>query len=79
MNRLRGFGRFWWDFVIGDDWRLALGGALALGPTALVAGKGLSAWWVAPTVIVVVLVFSVVRAGHTYAGKTAAKGPSRRR
>ena len=62
MNRLRGFGRFWWDFVVGDDWRLALGGALALGLSALLAGTGLSAWWIAPSVIVVVLVFSVVRA-----------------
>jgi len=79
MNRLRGFGRFWWDFVVGDDWRLALGGAVALGLTALVAGLGWSAWWVAPTVIVAVLVFSVARAGHTYAGKAAANAPSSRR
>jgi hypothetical protein len=23
MSRLRAFGRFWWDFVVGDDWRVA--------------------------------------------------------
>ena len=23
MKYLRTFGRFWWDFVVGDDWRLA--------------------------------------------------------
>jgi hypothetical protein len=22
---LAGFGRFWWDFVVGDDWRIAAG------------------------------------------------------
>ena len=22
---LRGFGRFWYDFVVGDDWRIAAG------------------------------------------------------
>jgi hypothetical protein len=22
---LRGFGRFWFDFVVGDDWRIAAG------------------------------------------------------
>ena len=27
MSRLRQFGRFWYDFVIGDDWRLAVGAA----------------------------------------------------
>ncbi len=25
MTHLRTFGRFWYDFIIGDDWRLALG------------------------------------------------------
>ena len=24
MNALRRFGHFWWDFVIGDDWRIAV-------------------------------------------------------
>jgi hypothetical protein len=29
----RAFGRFWWDFVVGDEWRLAVivGVAAALG------------------------------------------------
>jgi hypothetical protein len=27
----RGFARFWWDFVIGDDWRIAAGVAAVLG------------------------------------------------
>jgi hypothetical protein len=25
-----GFGRFWWDFIIGDDWKIAAGVALVL-------------------------------------------------
>ncbi len=25
MNAVAGFGRFWWDFVVGDDWRIAAG------------------------------------------------------
>jgi hypothetical protein len=28
---LRGFGRFWFDFIVGDDWRIALGVVLVLG------------------------------------------------
>lgn len=39
-----------WDFVVGDDWRLALAAALAIGLTALVCALGLSAWWLAPLV-----------------------------
>jgi hypothetical protein len=23
MNLLKGFGRFWYDFIIGDDWKIA--------------------------------------------------------
>lgn len=35
MRFLRGFGRFWYDFVIGDDWRIALGVVVVLGVGAL--------------------------------------------
>jgi uncharacterized membrane protein HdeD (DUF308 family) len=37
------FGRFWWDFVIGDDWRIAAGvfGVLAAG-AVIVANTKLS-------------------------------------
>jgi hypothetical protein len=40
---LKGFGRFWWDFVVGDDWRIAAGVTLALaGGALLVAHSGAS-------------------------------------
>ena len=32
-SRLRAFAAFWYDFVIGDDWRVALGVAVALAGT----------------------------------------------
>jgi hypothetical protein len=38
VNRLESLLRFIWDFVIGDDWRIAAGVVLALGATALIAG-----------------------------------------
>jgi hypothetical protein len=31
----RGFLRFWWDFVVGDDWRIAAGVVAVLGGGAL--------------------------------------------
>ncbi len=61
MKWLRSFGHFWWDFVIGDDWRLALGGGVALGITALLAHHGWSAWWVTPVAVVLLLVGTVAR------------------
>ena len=44
-----------WDFVVGDDWRLALAAVVAIGLTALVCALGLSAWWLAPLVALVAL------------------------
>jgi hypothetical protein len=34
-----GFGRFWWDFLIGDDWKIAAGVALALATGALLVAE----------------------------------------
>jgi hypothetical protein len=41
MSFLRGFGRFWWDFVVGDEWRLAIivAVATALGVLAAIDGR----------------------------------------
>jgi hypothetical protein len=38
-----GFFRFWWDFIIGDDWKIAAGVATVLAVGALlVSGTDLS-------------------------------------
>lgn len=38
-----GFGRFWWDFIIGEDWKIAAGVVAVLAVAAvLVAETGLS-------------------------------------
>ena len=57
MKPLVTFGRFWWDFVIGDDWIAAAGVLAGLVVTALVA-----AWWVLPPAVALVLAFTLVRA-----------------
>jgi hypothetical protein len=62
MSQLRQFGRFWYDFVIGDDWRLAVGALVALGLAGGLAHANRPAWWVAPPVIAALLGFSVLRA-----------------
>lgn len=35
MGLVRGFLRFWWDFVIGEDWRIAAGVFVVLAVGAL--------------------------------------------
>lgn len=62
MTRLQGLARFAWDFVVGDDWRIAVGVVLALALTALVAGTSVSAWWILPVAVAMLLGFSVWRA-----------------
>ena len=61
MRRIAAFGRFWWSFVIGDDWIAAAGVGLAIGATAALAAGGVPAWWLLPTATVVVLYLSLRR------------------
>jgi hypothetical protein len=56
---IRRFALGVWDFVVGDDWRIAVAVVLALGATALVAGLGVASWWVAPLGVLVVLAIAV--------------------
>ncbi len=40
LAALRGFGAFWFDFVVGDDWRIAAGvGLLLVLSAVLVRGE----------------------------------------
>jgi hypothetical protein len=64
MSRAQAFLFAVWEFVVGDDWRTALGVALALGLTAIVAGAGVSAWWVMPIAVIVLLGLSIRRAAR---------------
>ena len=63
MNRIKAFGAFWYDFVIGDDWRLALMVVAGLALTAiLVHVAHVNAWWLLPLVVVAALGWSLHRA-----------------
>lgn len=53
-----------WDFVVGDDWRVALGVVVTLGLTAVIAGAGASAWWIMPLAVILLLAHSLHRATH---------------
>ena len=65
MNRIRAFGAFLYDFVIGDDPMIAAVIVVALGVTALVASGGNAAWWITPPAVIVALAFSLHRATQT--------------
>ena len=64
MRHVRSFGRFWWNFIVGDDWRVAAGVALALVLTAVLTHTGTNAWWLLPAAVALVLGVSVQRAAR---------------
>ena len=48
---------FWYDFIVGDDWRLAIGVVIGL----ILSGY-VHLWWLLPLVVFVALAFSLRKA-----------------
>ena len=59
-----GFGRFWYRFIVGDDWTVAGALFLALAVTAVLHAVGVAAWWIAPSVVVASVSVSLQRSRH---------------
>lgn len=55
------FLRFWYDFVVGDDWTIAVGVVIALAATTLLVAAGIPAWWLLPVAVVILLGWSLRR------------------
>lgn len=60
MRFAKGFLRFWWDFIVGDDWRIAAGVVVVLATGALLVARttapdGLVAALVALGIVVVAI------------------------
>ncbi|MGH8860230.1 MAG: hypothetical protein ACRDVG_03175 [Jatrophihabitantaceae bacterium] len=62
IGRLKAFAAFWYDFVVGDDWRVAVGVVAALGITYAVSRSDVPSWWIVPAGLVIVLPVSLVLA-----------------
>ena len=68
IRGLKAFGAFWYDFVVGDDWRVAVGVVIALAVTAAVSQTTYATWWIVPLAVVVLLPYSLWRAARGAAG-----------
>ena len=64
MSYVKSFGRFWWNFVVGDDWRVAAGIAVALLSTWGLVAAGANPWWLLPVAVALLLAWSVWRAAR---------------
>ena len=62
MSKLRAFGALWYDIVIGDDWLVAVGVVIGLAGTYGLHQAGVTAWWLLPLLLVILLPLSLQRA-----------------
>jgi hypothetical protein len=64
MTRIRAFLAFWYDFVIGDDWRVAASVTVGLAATYGLSRTSVPAWWLLPVMVTAFLAVSVVGAAR---------------
>jgi hypothetical protein len=64
LSWIVGFGRFWYHFIIGDDWTVAAAVAVALVLSAVLNLNHIVAWWLVPVTVVVMLGLSLGRASR---------------
>jgi hypothetical protein len=70
LSGLRAIAAFWFDFIVGDDWTVALTVAVALAGTWGLHHFQLTAWWLLPLAVVAITTVSVRRAVRREARKT---------
>jgi membrane protein implicated in regulation of membrane protease activity len=59
MARLYAIALFWYDFIVGDDWKVAAGVVIGLAGTVLLSRTALPSWWVLPAVTALLLSVSI--------------------
>lgn len=64
LSWIVGFGRFWYHFIIGDDWTMAVAVAVGLVVSAVLNARGILAWWLIPLIVIAMLGISLRRASQ---------------
>ncbi len=62
MNAVKGFGRFLYEFIVGDDPVVAAGVVAIIAAIALLEHAGITSFWVMPLAVVGLLAASLRRA-----------------
>jgi uncharacterized membrane protein len=61
VGSLKAFADFWYDFLIGDDWRGTVGLVVAFILTAWLHRSGAPSWWIVPVAVTALLPFNLMR------------------
>ena len=75
VRRIKAFGAFWYDFVIGDDWLVAAGVVIALALTYALSRTTVPAWWLLPMALAVLLPVSLWREARKRGGAGGSAPP----
>lgn len=70
MGKVKAFGLFWYDFVVGDDPLVAVLIVAALGGTAGLSTHTAASWWLLPVVVTLTLAATLGRAVRRGRGKS---------
>ena len=61
MRYLKQFLLFWYGFIVGDDWVVAVGVGAALLLLTQLVSRRINAWWLMPLAIAALLALSLWR------------------
>jgi hypothetical protein len=67
LSALASFGRFWYRFIVGDDWTIAVTVFGGLAAVFALRSVGIAAWWLLPVLAIGILGMSLYRARVTQA------------
>ena len=74
MKALLRFGRFWYDFIVGEEWTIAVVAVLAVGATGFATRLGWNAWPLLPLAVVGTLALSAWRVVRRIPSQPPAQG-----
>jgi hypothetical protein len=78
MSRARKVPELAWEFVVGDDWRLAAAAVVAIGGAAILVALGVNAWWWAPALVAATLWVACAGRGSRSSRRPRLAGRGRR-
>ena len=61
MTYANRFLHFWYDFIVGDDWAIAIGVIVGLVLAGVLVQQGMNPWWLMPLAVAIVLAISLWR------------------